>query len=139
MKTKYILVLLIIFSVFIVAQKTEDAEQPVEEQSMLLKFKDINVFEYDLDILFETDEGETIWFSEYRIDLSEYDLYTTKDHDGFPEYIVNEDKIGEYYNVTYIETEIEGEFSGELEMTLIITGLEEIEIPSEDEVVPEEP
>ena len=138
MRIKFLFILLIVFSTISVAQKTEDTEQPVEEQTILLKFKDINVFEYDLDVIFEKDGGETMWFSDFDIDLEEYDLYTIKDHDGFPEYIINEDKIGKYFNVTYIETEIEGEFSGELEETLIITGLEEVEI-SEDEAVPGDP
>lgn len=127
MKIKIILILLTVFSVILIAQKSEDSEQAVEEQTMMLKFKDINVFEYDLDVVFEKDDEETIWFSEYRIDLEEYDLYTVEDHDGFPEYHINENKIGNYFNVTYIEIEIEGEFSGEMEMTLIITGLEEVE------------
>ena len=132
MKTKILLVLIMLFMTMFYAQEPEDSEQPVEEQTMLLKFKDINVFEYDLDIVFETDEDETMWFSDFDIDLEEYELYQVKDHDGFPEYIVNEGKIGKYFNVTFIETEVEGEFSGEMEMTLIITGLEEVET-SEDE------
>jgi hypothetical protein len=133
MKIKVMLILLMIFSVSLIAQNSEDTEQEPEEQTMVLKFKDINVFEYDLDLIFETDEGETMWFSQYNIDLSEYDLYTMENHDGFPEYHVNEDKIGKYFNVKYIETEIEGEFSGEMEETLVITGLTEVEA-SEHEI-----
>ena len=131
MKIKILLVLIMLFMTMFYAQEPEDTEQPAEEQMMRLKFKDINVFEYDLDVLFETDEGETMWFSHYNIELSEYDLYTIEDHDGFPQYHVNEEKVGKQYIVTYIEDEIEGEFSGELELTRIITGLEEVEV-SED-------
>jgi hypothetical protein len=132
MKIKFLLALLIIFSMMLAAQNSEDTGQEPEEQTMMLRFKDINVFEYDLDLVFETDEGETMWFSQFDIDLSEYNLYTVEDHDGFPEYIVNEGKIGKYFNVTFVETEVEGEFSGEMEETLVITGLTEVE-PFEEE------
>lgn len=132
MKLKNILILLIMFSAMLYAQEPEDTEQAVEEKTWTLRFKDINVFEYDLDLVFEDEEGEVVWFAYFDIDLSEYDLYTIEDHDGFPEYHVNEDKVGKQFEVTYIETEIEGEFSGELEEAMVIIGLKEI-VSSDDE------
>jgi hypothetical protein len=132
MKIKFLLVLLIVFSVVLFAQKNEETEPAEQDITANLKFKDINVFEYDLDLLFETMEGETMWFNSFDIDLSEYELYTIIDHDGFPEYIVNEAKIGQLYEVKYVETEVEGEFSGEMEPVLIITGLRELEMPEEE-------
>jgi hypothetical protein len=123
-KIKIMLVLLVLFSTMFYAQEPEDTEQEIEEKTMTLKFKDINVFEYDLDLVFEDVEGKIVWFAYFNIDLSEYDLYTIEDHDGFPEYHVNEEKVGKQFIVTYIETEVEGEFSGELEETIVMTGLE---------------
>ena len=132
MKIKVLLVLLVLFSTMFYAEKPEDTEQAIEEKTMIFRFKDINVFEYDLDLVFEDEEGEVVWLAYFNIDLSEYDLYTIEDHDGFPEYHVNEEKVGKQFKVTYIETEVEGEFSGETEEAIIVTGIEPVE-SSDDE------
>lgn len=99
---------------------------PAETTVVVLEFKDINVFEYDLDLVFMQDDSAEVWFPCIGADIAEIGLYTVEDNNGFPVYEVNADKVGRKYRVSYIETTVEGEFSGEPEQVKEIVGLEEV-------------
>jgi hypothetical protein len=90
-------------------------EMPAPQETLVveLEFKNINVFEYDLDLIFMDEDSTEVWFNEISGDISEAELYAVEDNEGFPEYTVNEEAIGKKYTIMYIEIPIEGEFSGE--------------------------
>lgn len=123
MKTAFIAMFFVLLSFTLFAAGTED--EP-EEQTMILIFKDINVFEFDLDLVFMDDDSNVVWIGYINADLSELDLYTVEDNEGFPVYTVNDEKVEKKYRITYINTEVEGEFSGEMEEAMVVTEIEEV-------------
>lgn len=86
---------------------------PPDTLTIVLEFKDINVVEYDLDLVFMDEDSNEVWFNEISGDISEANLYTVEDNEGFPEYTVNDEAIGKKYTITYIEIPMEGECSEE--------------------------
>jgi hypothetical protein len=78
-----------------------------------LEFKNINVFEYDLDLIFMDEDSTEVWFAEISADLSEMNLYTIEEEEGMPVYTVNEEKIGKEYKIIYFEHIVVGDMSGE--------------------------
>jgi hypothetical protein len=87
-------------------------EMPAAPETLVteLEFKGINVFEYDLDLVFMDQDSNEVWFNEMSGDLSEMNLYTVEYNEGFPVYTVNKEAIGKKYSITYLEHAIEGEF-----------------------------
>jgi hypothetical protein len=92
-----------------------DLPVPPETLTAVLEFKNINVFEYDLDLVFMDEDSNEVWFNEISGDISEANLFTIEDSDGFPVYTVNEDNIGKLYKITYLEHVVVGDMSGEVE------------------------
>lgn len=101
---------------------------PPDTLTIVLEFKEINVVEYDLDLVFMDEDSNDVWFNEISGDLSEIDLFTIEDDEGFPVYTVNEESIGKKYKISYIEKLPQGDFPEEEEPPMIkdVLAMEEV-------------
>jgi hypothetical protein len=116
MRIALINILTMILSAALTAHGQEDSNIKMsdapETLSVVLEFKDINVFEYDIDLVFMAEDSSEVWFQRISPELTDQELFTVKCDDGFPVYEVNEAATGKKYTITYVERTVEGEFSG---------------------------
>lgn len=112
----------------------EDKTEGTDEITMYMVFVDINAFEGDVSLIFEDASGEDVWFSHFDVDLDKYDFFTisVKDELSLPEYTVNEDKVGQIYEITYVIETVEGEYSGEPEEIMIVKDMVMMEPPDRE-------
>lgn len=133
MKIKNLIVFCILAAVaFGFAQ--EDEKEETDAITMYMVFTDINAFEGDVSLVFEDASGEDVWFTHFDVNLEEYDFYTVKVKDelSLPEYAVNDDKVGQIYEITYVIEAVEGEYSGEPEEIMVVKDMVMMEPPDKE-------
>lgn len=120
MKIRIISIILLLLAILTSGQTVN------EETTKILAFKDINVFEHHVALVFENEKGEEKWFFHFEIDLDEYDFYSMETKNTFPVYHLNEENVGKIYYITYKKDEVMGDFSGEMHEMEIVTNIKPV-------------
>lgn len=109
------------------AKPISDAK--ANDRTMICTFENINAFEGNVSLIFKDETSKEIWFSQFDIDISKHSFYRSElgEDTVLPTFHVNAEKQGKKYKIVYKETKKEGEFSGEMEEVLVITGIEPLE------------
>ena len=110
------------------------ADSDEEVKIMTMTFKDISIYEFNVSLIFENENGEDVLFSYFDISPFELEFYFDEAPDGamFPEYHVNSEKVGKQFLVTCIEKEVESEFTGEMEDVYVVMHIEPVESPEDE-------